>query len=113
MDNLSKLIKSKGFTVYEFCRELGMKYRTFRHQVDEKTMRYRDIRRVLDLLGDVTFEDLHTEDDIIGGLQEVADPTRKKKKIGAPAIKVSDLLYPGQKKPRKYRGKPKRKNLRD
>jgi hypothetical protein len=54
---LIKEKKGKGNVVKFVEDEFKMNYRTFVHQIQKGTMRYRDIVRLIDLLG-IKFEDL-------------------------------------------------------
>jgi len=74
MDNLIKIIKLRGYKVADFARKiLGQEYRTFKTQVDKKTMRYKDIKIVLKVLG-INFEDLE------GKFEPEAEKPRKEVK---------------------------------
>ena len=55
---LNRAIAKKGFKIGEFAEKyLQIQYKTFKHQLDNKTIRQRDITKILKLL-DVKYEDV-------------------------------------------------------
>jgi hypothetical protein len=63
MNNLTKIIKLRGYSIAGFARQvLGLSYRTFKTQIDKETMRYKDIKIVLKELK-IKFEDLETPEE--------------------------------------------------
>lgn len=61
MNNLTKIIKLRGYSVAGFARQvLGQSYRTFKTQIDKGTMRYKDLKIILKELN-IKFEDLETK----------------------------------------------------
>ncbi len=58
MDNLKYLIKQKYGSVVKFATDaMGMKYETFNYNVRKKSFDYKQIKKLLDILG-IKFEDL-------------------------------------------------------
>lgn len=58
MKHLTKIIKAKGFKINEFAKlSVNKSYRAFKTQIDEGTMQYKDIKKVLRLLN-IKFEDI-------------------------------------------------------
>lgn len=57
MKYLTKIIRGRGYEVKEFAKIIGKSYRTLKFQIDNGTMHYNDVKRVLKLLN-IKFEDL-------------------------------------------------------
>lgn len=58
MEKIKAAIKSKGYSITGFCEHvLEIPYNTFKHQVDNKTLRWKDIDKMLDVLG-MKYEEL-------------------------------------------------------
>jgi DNA-binding Xre family transcriptional regulator len=61
MNNLKRIIKDRKFKVTEFPELIGMNYRTFKYQVDNGSMKYSTIKKILSILK-CKFEDLENQE---------------------------------------------------